>query len=122
MLKSSGVTLVFVYGTLRRGGVAEHLIDGPRQYAVLADHALYGRTRPYPFAVSQEGSMVHGEVVGVSASQLDELDEYEGTEYRRVELKVDSVEGPVLAHVWVAVQPRPLSESELIPSGDWFDR
>lgn len=122
MLKSSGVTRVFVYGTLHSGGVAEWLIDGPRHPATLADHALYGRTHPYPFVIPQEGSVVHGEVVDVPAGQLDRLDEFEGDEYRRVQRQVESDSGPVVAHVWVAVRPRPLPESELIPSGDWFDR
>lgn len=113
---------MFVYGTLRSGGVAEWLIDGPRHPATLADHALYGRTHPYPFVIPREGSVVHGEVVDVPSGQLDRLDEFEGGEYRRVELGVESDMGPVVAHVWVAVRGQPLPESELILSGDWFDR
>lgn len=122
MLKSSGVTRVFVYGTLRRGGIAEGLIDGVRRPAELADHALYGRTHPYPFVVPRPGRAVHGEVVEVPSDRLQELDEYEGEEYVRVETTVQTGDGDVTAHVWIAVADPPLPESELIPSGDWFDR
>lgn len=122
MLKSSGVTRVFVYGTLRSGGVAEGLIDGVRRPAELGDHALYGRTHPYPFVVPRQGETVHGEVVDIATDLLDELDEYEGDEYVRVERTVHTDLGSVVAQVWLAVADPPLPESELIPSGDWFDR
>lgn len=122
MLKSSGVTQVFVYGTLRRRGVAEALLDGARRPAVLADHVLYGRTHPYPFVVPRPGGMVHGEVVDISTDLLDELDGYEGDEYVRVERTVQTDEGAVVAQVWLSVADPPLPESELIRSGDWFDR
>lgn len=122
MLKSSLVTRVFVYGTLRSGGVAEGLIDGGRRPAQLADHALYGRTHPYPFVVPRQGRTVHGEVVDIAPALVDELDDYEGDEYVRVERTVQTDLGEVVAQVWLAVVDPPLPESELIPSGDWFDR
>ena len=122
LLKSSGVTRVFVYGTLRSGGVAEGLIGGVRRPAELADHALYGRTHPYPFAVPRTGSVVYGEIADIVPDLLDELDEYEGDEYVRVERTVHTDRGNVVAQVWLAVADPPLPESELITSGDWFDR
>lgn len=122
VLKSVRVIRVFVYGTLRSGGVAAGLIDGVRIPAELADHALYGRTHPYPFVVRRHGGTVHGEVVDISTDRLNELDEYEGDEYVRVARTVRTDHGDVDVQVWIAVTDPPLPESELIPSGDWFDR
>ncbi|MDX1450006.1 MAG: gamma-glutamylcyclotransferase family protein, partial [Acidimicrobiia bacterium] len=87
-----------------------------------ADHALYGRTHPYPYAVPRPGSTVRGEIVRVEPGQLRDLDEYEGDEYRRVHATVEVDGRPVGAEVWVAVTDPPLPESERIVSGDWFDR
>ena len=122
VLKSFIVAWVFVYGTLRSGGVAAHLIDGLRRPATLPDHSLYGRTHPYPFVAPRQGGAVRGEIVAVADDVLGQLDEYEGDEYVRVEATVRTDPGDVVAQVWVAVVDPPLPESELIPSGDWFDR
>lgn len=122
MLKSGVVTRVFVYGTLRSGGEAAHLIGGVRRPASLPDHVLYGRSHPYPFVVPRSGSVVHGEIVDIAPDLLDELDEYEGDEYVRVEAAARAGDEEVVVQVWVAVADPPLPESELIPSGDWFDR
>lgn len=122
VLKSVVVAWVFVYGTLRSGGAAERLIVGVRRPGLLAEHALYGRTHPYPFVVPRPGSVVSGEIVEVPTELLRRLDEYEGDEYVRVKAAVRAGPRDILAHVWVAVADPPLPDSELIPSGDWFDR
>jgi gamma-glutamylcyclotransferase (GGCT)/AIG2-like uncharacterized protein YtfP len=115
---------VFVYGSLRRGGSAEHLLAGSvRGPARLDGYALYGRTMPYPFVVPDPESSVVGEIVTLARdSLLGVLDEYEGDEYRRGLLRVDAAGREVPAWVWVAARPQSLPSRERIPSGDWFAR
>lgn len=113
---------IFVYGTLRSGETAAGLLDGfERVPATLADHALYGQGRPYPFAVSSPGSTVVGEAVAIPDDRVDDmlgtLGDYEGDEYRRVRASIVAGGRTVLAHLWVAVSDQ--DESERIPSGDW---
>ncbi|MEX0757339.1 MAG: gamma-glutamylcyclotransferase family protein [Acidimicrobiia bacterium] len=101
------MTWVFVYGTLRSGATAEHLLAPgvrARELAVLDGYALYGLTWPYPFVTVAEGGSVHGEAVGldpaVAPTTLLALDEYEGQEYRRTIAPVRLPDRVVLGPRW----------------------
>ncbi|HSJ29724.1 MAG TPA: gamma-glutamylcyclotransferase family protein [Acidimicrobiia bacterium] len=115
---------VFVYGSLRRGGSAEHLLGNlERVVARLEAHALYGRNLVYPFAVPDPASSVIGEIVTLASdATLHRLDAYEGDEYRRTVARAVTAAGPLPAWVWVAALPESLPEEERIDSGDWFAR
>ena len=128
LVHTAAMAWVFVYGTLRVGGSAEAFLrDGvvERHSAVLADHALYGRRLPYPYAVPEPDSTVVGEAVRLdprlAGPALADLDAYEGDEYRRVCRPVRLGDREVVAHLWIADVPTP-PETERIRSGDWFHR
>lgn len=83
-------TLVFVYGTLKRGGENHHFLAGQRflgEAHTGAGYRLYhlsGYPGMVPLAEDREG--VTGEVWSVDAACLAELDRLEGTAeglYRR---------------------------------------
>jgi gamma-glutamylcyclotransferase (GGCT)/AIG2-like uncharacterized protein YtfP len=119
--------LVFVYGTLRRGGSNHHRMSG-------ADFMSEGVVRGniyhiawYPGLVLGDEGDVHGEVYSVDAGQLLELDafeglsagEIEGTEYRRVKTVVFKPDGstlPAWAWEWIGL----IDPSRWIQTGDWL--
>ncbi|WP_243031110.1 gamma-glutamylcyclotransferase family protein [Thermus altitudinis] len=120
---------VFVYGTLRPGERNYPLVEG-RVVKVLPGHVegfrLFhlaeglGRPYPYPGMVPGEGR-VYGEVLFLpeeALSLLDELEE-EGMEYRRVQVRVETEEGPLLA--WTYLYLGDLEGAVLVPQGEWHD-
>lgn len=129
------MTPIFVYGTLLPGErgwhwYLRHVADswGPGR---LGDHALYGRRRPYPFAVPEVGSWVVGALVWpnprLSGHVLARLDAYEGLSqdpplYVRDRAPVDTGDSIEEAWVWLAGPGFIADPDDLIPSGDWRRR
>jgi len=97
---------LFVYGTLQDDTVVQGLL-GHRLFGRPAVLTGFSRTDDptigYPVIRAQEGSVVVGTLLdGVDAQSLATLDEYEGPRYRRVVVRVHTVEGRVLdAYVYV---------------------
>lgn len=121
--------LVFVYGTLRRGGsnhwrMQESVWVGPGTV-----EAELFRIDWYPGLLLAEGSgsRVIGEIYQVDAISLAALDafeglsagEIEGSEYRRVKTLVLTSEGVIEAWVWE--WKGPVDPSRNIKSGDWLE-
>lgn len=80
---------LFVYGTLRREGLANHfLINSTLLYSaiVLNGYSLYSYGH-YPFAIKTNDNkdFIVGDVYEVDKETLRILDEYEGEMYKRVE-------------------------------------
>lgn len=119
-----GKHYVFVYGTLRRGGVRAmpELFPG----AELAGGASV-RGRLYDFGeypgllLDEAGSTVAGEVYEVDEGTLRMLDDIEAPAYySRRETEVSL--GGVVVTCWVYEPDLRLYPSrELIPSGDWIE-
>jgi gamma-glutamylcyclotransferase (GGCT)/AIG2-like uncharacterized protein YtfP len=98
--REAASTLLFVYGTLKRGQRNHRLLDGQ-------EFVRAARTRPgyrlldlgpYPGLVeSDTGGAIEGEIYRVDAATLLRLDAFEGPQYRRAVIKVqdagDTVEG-----------------------------
>lgn len=81
---------LFVYGTLRKGGVAAHFLQ--RFPLIVPDATLTGLSLYdagwYPYAVpAPESCSVKGDIFEIPESSLPGLDEYEGPEYKRVFLE-----------------------------------
>ena len=84
---------LFVYGTLKSGRAAHHMLAGSRYVGRAKTRPVY-RLRdmgPYPAMVRDEadGMAVRGELWDVDDETLELLDEYEGIEeglYERVEI------------------------------------
>ncbi|WP_243028699.1 gamma-glutamylcyclotransferase family protein [Thermus albus] len=118
---------VFVYGTLKRGGRNHPLVEGlvvkvlPGQVEGFSLYHLAegpGRPYPYPGMVPGEGR-VYGEVLFLPQGTLPLLDalEEEGVEYRRVQVLVETEEGPLLA--WTYLYLGELEGALRLPGGVW---
>jgi len=99
--------LLFVYGTLREGGIQERVIGrlAPGEPDILDDYfrstiKLSGRT--YPIISPREGSVVEGEVLVLTPEELKKIDRYEGPAY--VRRKVTLRSGKT---AWVYQNPKP---------------
>lgn len=115
----AGLERVFVYGTLRSQGGADHLLSRatPAGPATVRGRLLAGPGYP---ALELEGSTeVRGEVWLCDAETIAALDSYEGVEeglFRRATTEIDG------APVWVYVAGEVLRRRALpvIESGDWL--
>jgi gamma-glutamylaminecyclotransferase len=99
------MTLLFVYGTLKRGGVNDHLL---RDQDFIGEATTAPRYRvfdlgPYPGLVRDDASglAVQGELFAVSDCCLAELDDFEGVPelFTRDRIEVDGFE-EVWAYCW----------------------
>jgi gamma-glutamylcyclotransferase (GGCT)/AIG2-like uncharacterized protein YtfP len=121
--------LVFVYGTLRRGGSNAFRMDGAEFVASAEVSGRLYHISWYPGLVLGRGKgMVTGDLFRVGPEQMKALDEFEGisanevegAEYRRVKATA------VIEHIealsaWVYEWKGPVAEERRIASGDWFD-
>lgn len=128
----NGSELVFVYGTLRRGGSNAFRMDGAE---FVGEGFVRGKLYAiswYPGLVVEDGAgEVRGDVFRVGSDLLIALDEFEGlsageiegSEYRRVITRVylhgvSTDEGiEAWAYEWIGS----VDESTRILSGDWMD-
>lgn len=112
--------LVFVYGTLRRGG-SNHFRMAAAEF--LESGTLRGRLYRvdwYPgLVMDAAGDEIHGEVFAVRPEQLAELDDFEGQEYRRIRATVKTPYG-VPMKVWIWEWLMPTDEGQRITGGDWL--
>lgn len=101
-------SLLFVYGTLRRGAPMHGLIE--RRAVWLGAGRVAGRLLdlgafPGMVAASAPGDRVVGELYAIAAADgvalLDALDRYEGASFERVCATVEGPEGPVDAWLYV---------------------
>lgn len=123
--------LVFVYGTLRRGGSNAFRMDG-------AEFVASGKAGGAMFVISWYPGLVldaaQGQVLGdlyrVRPEQLATLDEFEGlaagelegSEYRRVKTEVILLEKPYgSVDAWVWEWKGDVNPAKRILSGDWMD-
>ena len=125
--------LVFVYGTLRRGGSNAFRMDGAEFVSPGRIEGSLYKISWYPGLVPGEGTgWVKGDIFKVGPGQLRALDEFEGlsageiegSEYRRVEVPVWLEDGrgnePLLA--WAYRWIGPIEERNRVLSGDWLER
>lgn len=116
--------LVFVYGTLRRGGIrAMPDLFPAAKFAGTAkvDGNLYDMGAYPGLLLDESGSTVTGEVYEIDDEILLELDEIEASSnYWRKQVKVAL--GNQTMPCWVyGPKPEFYSLTTLIPSGDWIE-
>ncbi len=119
--------LVFVYGTLRRGGTNHFRMSGGDLVAEGVVKGRIYRISWYPGLVLGDEGEVKGEVYSVDAAQLLELDafeglsagEIEGSEYRRVKAVVFRADGKTLS-AWVWEWIGPFDAKDVLEQGDWI--
>ncbi|WP_164821547.1 gamma-glutamylcyclotransferase family protein [Paenibacillus koleovorans] len=126
------VKLLFVYGTLRKGGENHYFIQSVPCWAERAwlQGTLADTGNGYPALVLSEGGRVAGELYLVDwdgiGKSLDRLEDYWGpgdarNEYERVEVQVETDRGPVQAWTYVYSEEQAAS-LRVISSGDWMVR
>lgn len=111
---------VFVYGTLRRGG-SNHFRMEKAEFVTMGTvkGRLY-RIDWYPGLVLDAlADGIVGEIYQMSPAVLEELDRFEGAEYRRLQTQVRLADGPTVS-AWIWEWIGPVDESKRISSGDWF--
>jgi gamma-glutamylcyclotransferase (GGCT)/AIG2-like uncharacterized protein YtfP len=116
--------LVFVYGTLRRGGAQAMSIRFPKS-EFIADAKVSGSLYDlgaYPgLLLNESNSLVIGEVYEIDDGILNELDDIEASSYyRRKQVEISL--GTQTRTCWI-YEPNPefYSPRTLITSGDWID-
>jgi len=116
--------LVFVYGTLRRGGAGAMSIRFPNS-KFIADAKVSGSLYDlgaYPgVLLNESNSLVIGEVYEVDDEILNKLDDYEASSHywrKQVEISL----GTNRRMCWI-YEPNPefYSHRTLITSGDWIE-
>lgn len=125
---SQGPQLVFVYGTLRRGGSNHFRMAGAD---FVADGTITGRMYRidwYPgLVLDPAGDEIRGDVYSVEPELLSALDAFEGvsagevdgSEYRRVQTTVVKQDSQILT-AWVWEWLGMVEESQRISDGDWL--
>ena len=132
MKSDTGPELVFVYGTLRRGGSNAFRMEG-------AEFVGEGFVRGELYAISwypglvldDHGGEVKGDVFRVGSDLLRALDDFEGlsageiegSEYRRLEARLflDGVATGEIVRGWVYEWIGPVADEMRINSGDWME-
>jgi gamma-glutamylcyclotransferase (GGCT)/AIG2-like uncharacterized protein YtfP len=115
--------LVFVYGSLRRGGAGAMSIRFPNSKFIA--EAKVGGTLydlgAYPgLLLNESNSLAFGEVYEVDDETLSELDDFEASSnYWRKQVEISL--GPNSRTCWI-YEPNPESYSlrKLVTSGDWI--
>ncbi len=119
--------LVFVYGTLRRGGSNAFRMDGAEFVGPATVRGALYRISWYPGLVLKDEVRVTGEVYRVGPELLRALDEFEGlaageiegSEYRRVRVEALLADEEEL-EVWVYEWKGAFNDDERMQSGDWL--
>lgn len=114
--------LVFVYGTLRDGGSNHFRMAGAEfVMAGVVRGRLYGIDWYPGFVADDSAGMVSGEVYRVGAEMLRELDDFEGSDYRRVRIEVRcGGDGRPPLEAWVWEWTGAVEETRRIVHGDWL--
>ena len=121
--------LVFVYGTLRRGGSNHFRMAGAEFVAAGSVRGSIYRIDWYPgLVLDEEAGDVIGEIYQVEPALLAELDlfeglpagEIEGSEYRRVRTEASSADGRKF-HAWVWEWLGPIDSAKKVTGGDWLE-
>lgn len=110
-------TLLFVYGTLKRGQANHARLHGARWEgeATLESACLFD-LGPFPMAIAGEG-LIEGEVYALTSAALEEIDAFEGVPrlYQRHWLPL--ADG---RQAWVYLgQPRQVRHVRRVPGGRW---
>lgn len=111
---------LFVYGTLEFPDVLRAVIGRERRYVTayaLEHRRALLRNRIYPGLTPCEGRTTRGRLyAGVDATDLARLDDFEGSEYRRCEIRVAVPRRPVMS-AWAYVIPA--EDASALSSAPW---
>lgn len=104
--QADGVLILFVYGTLMRGGVPHRVLANQRflgEACTLPHYALFDLSA-YPCLVhsAAEGRAIHGELYEIDASLIARLDSIEGAPslFRLEPILIEDYTGDVFAYFY----------------------
>lgn len=108
---------VFVYGTLRKGEVNHHLLDGARFCGdhVTQPHYKMLHLGAYPGVVSKGRTRISGEVYQVDARHMAMLDRLEGYPHAYKRKLIPTPWG----RAWIYLYRGSRGRRAVIPSGQW---
>jgi gamma-glutamylcyclotransferase (GGCT)/AIG2-like uncharacterized protein YtfP len=116
--------LLFVYGTLKRGQFANHMLADGRFVGTVVTEPLYQLidlgTHPGLVSCEQSGVAVKGELWEIGSDIIPALDRYEGapTAYERREIRIQNCQEPVIAYFFLGDGTTlPTCGSEWVPAG-----
>lgn len=117
--------LIFIYGTLRRGGRAHHLMQAAEFQSKGSISGRLVHIDQYPGLIPCGDQQVIGELYLVGDQLLNELDRYEGclespAHYLRKETVVTLKNGekkPALVYIFQLLEPH----HEEVKGGDWME-
>jgi gamma-glutamylaminecyclotransferase len=113
--------LLFVYGTLRRGGSNHFRMAGARFMAAGTVRGRIYQIDWFPgLILDAAAGGVRGEVFAADARLIAQLDAFEGTDYRRVRAVVTTDDGESI-DAWLWEWLGAVDETRRIVSGDWLD-
>lgn len=118
--ESSSAQHLFVYGTLRSEGSNAWRMKEARWFASGSTLGMLYRVDWYPAARfdPSASTKIYGELYVATTELLTRLDIFEGAEYERVEITVDTNLGPIQAFAWSYL---PSVESlKRLTHGDWM--
>ncbi len=117
--------LLFIYGTLRRGGSAHYMMADAKYVSAGTIKGRLVHVNQYPGLIRDSESIVKGELYLVSADLVVNLDQYEGcNEFpplyisKKIEVLLDSGE-KLSAATYVFQQLK--KHHEEIECGDWIE-
>ncbi len=116
--------LIFIYGTLRRGGRAHAMMQTAEFLAMATISGRLYHISDYPGLILSRENLVTGELYRADAELMLELDRYEGCAespplYTREEVTATDESGEThLAQTYVF--QRLLPQHKRIKSGDWM--
>lgn len=112
--------LIFVYGTLRRGGTNHFRMAGMDFISSATVHGMLYRVDWYPALIlNPDAPMVRGEIYQINDTSLPALDEYEGAQYHRVRTTATDTRGQE-HEVWIWEWIDSTETLQPIPDGDWL--
>ena len=115
--------MLFVYGTLRKGGRNRHLVDQDVKSTTtaLATGTLFIHGRSAFFS-SHGNTKIAGELLHLFDENevLGRLDEFEGPEYKRRAIEVVTEEGRECAWAYLYFSAATPRDATIIRDGDWI--
>lgn len=113
--------ILFVYGTLRRGGSNHFRMNGGLYLGSGFVMGRLFRVDWYPgLLLDRDGGEVFGDVYEVAPEVISALDKFEGAEYRRIRTQVVVGDGCECMDAWVWEYVGEFDDSMRIDCGDWL--
>jgi gamma-glutamylcyclotransferase (GGCT)/AIG2-like uncharacterized protein YtfP len=133
--KEDSVNMLFVYGTLRRNNINNHILISHgaiyrSEYKTHDKYKMYS-TNSYPYILpDNSGTYIIGDVYCVSDKLIELLDGLEGHPHQYTRTTINIIDGDNIFTVYAYICINPSLQSEImdsprffeITSGDWNTR